>query len=761
MDSIAFIDVRDVIRGIARRWLFIAVFTALCAMSSFWFVNRVTPVYSADAQVLIESQESPLTRIGQDRNDRASLTERDITSQVEVVRSRDLAIRVIKDLGLGRLAEFDPIKKGTGTVGGLMIRFGFKPDPAMMSAEQRTLIQFDKKLTVYAIPQSSVITIEFESDDPELAAKVANQIATHYVSFSKQTLNEPTGQARDWLATQIEDLRKKVVESETAVEKFRAKAGIFRGVQATLTNEELSSLNSQIILASAAHAEAKAKADSIRELLRTTGTVDTSAEVLNSSLIQRLREQQIQLTRSKAELSTIYLDNHPRIIAVDREIQDLNKQLRNEAFKVVERLEQEAKVAAVREASLKASLEAAKKESSTSSFDDVRLRELEREASANRSLLETFLVRYTDASSRQDVSSQPGLGRVISSAGEPSAASFPKKGPIMLLATIGGLMLALGLAFVVEVMSSAALADRAVNAPHMTAPVEPSIASVSASVGVPAAGIKVFDTASPQASAASSSAVLYPVTSAPPAAVAEQTAQAVLSTIPAMASTMLAIHASGKGLQDDNNSYRIALEPVAVSVASSLNNSSIRRLTVVNLTGSVLDSITLTLTLGRILALAGGKVAVVDAGTKRPGFDILEPSFSTPGLFEIVAGRAGFSEAVRKDPLSQLQVLPAGKIDGLAGDILSSAPMSNAIQALEQVYQLTIVHLGNADDRNVALAASSGAVLVVATTDKVREAGDICEALRLGRVKQAEVVCVAGLSEQRSVSRFSNIAASL
>jgi succinoglycan biosynthesis transport protein ExoP len=437
MESSAFIDVRDVLRGILRRWLSIVLFTAACAFLAYWFVNSVKPVYTSSAMVLVANQETPYTRVGQDRNERITLTERDIASQVQVVQSRDLALRVIQDLKLNEVQEFDSLKSGIGTIGQLMISFGFKPDPATMTEEQRIIDHYYDKLTVFEVPGSTVISVQFESRDPKLATAVANKIAEYYVAFSKQALNEPTGEARDWLASQIEDLRKKVVESETAVEKFKAEAGIFRGAQSQLNNEELSSLNSQIIVASAARSEAQAKASSIRELLRTTGTVDTSADVLSSPLIQRLREQQVQLTRSRAELSTIYLDNHPRIIAVNRELEDLNRQIRNEAFKVVERMDQEAKVAAARENALRANLDKLKAQTSATGIDDVKLRELEREAAANRSLLESFLVRYTDANSRQDISAQPGLGRIISAAGEPSEPSFPKKGPIMLLGLSG------------------------------------------------------------------------------------------------------------------------------------------------------------------------------------------------------------------------------------------------------------------------------------------------------------------------------------
>lgn len=761
MDSVAFIDVRDVLKGIARRWVSIALFTALCAFASYWFVNNVDPVYTASSQVLIERQDSPFARVGQDRNELSSLSDRDITSQVEVVRSRDLALRVINDLKLSELDEFDPLKKGIGTLGSILINFGFKTDPATLSLEQRTLQSYYDGLTTYAIPQSSVLQIEFEAGDPKLAAMVANQIATYYVSFSKKTLNEPTGQARDWLQAQIEDLRKKVVDSETAVEKFRAEAGLFRGAQAKLSNEELSSLNSQIILASAAHSDAKAKADSIRELLRTTGTVDTSSDVLASPLIQRLREQQVQLTRSKAELSTIYLDNHPRIVAVNREIQDLNSQLRNEAFKVVERLEQEAKIAAAREQSLRANLNQLKKETSETGADDVRLRELEREASANRSLLETFLVRFTDASSRQDISTQPGLGRIISGAGEPAIPSFPKKGPIMLLATVGGFMIALGLAFVVEVMSSAA---------SMSNSMTSRVANRNEALELTPAQTVTTHTTTPSfgagvASAPPPSAVLHSPPPAQSSGMVQQTPAALfpnaLTVVSAMATPMLAIHATGHGLSDASNTYRKTLEPVFSTALELSRVHKIKRLAVINLTTSPLDGMSLTLALGRLLAVAGTKTVLVDASVSKPGFEVLDLQSSGKGLFDVVSGKAGFSDAIVRDRMSQLQIMTAGTFGDLTPDALSGTTMANALNAMDQVYQMCLLHLGGANDKNIGLAANSGAVLVLANEDKIKEAQEICDALKSGQVKQAYVVCVSRQTSDTSVGRFSNIAASL
>ena len=386
-------------------------------------------------------------------------------SQVSVLSSRDLGDRVIKELGLVGKGEFDPARDGIGKVGSILIALGFRDDPLKKSLEERAFDRYRAALTVYQIPDSKVITIKYFALDPTIAADVANKLAEIYVTSTREAQSEPTGRARDWLAEQIEVLRRKVAESEAAAEEFRARAGLLKGTQATLGTQELSELNTQITLAEAARTEAQAKAKAIRTMLDDSGSVDVAADVLNSPFIQRLREQQITLQRNMAELSVTYLPNHPKMVAVRNELAKVDQQLRNEAVKIVAGLEDQARVAATREASLRASLNAAKAKASATNLDEVKLRALERDASANRSLLESFLNRYTDASARQEIAAQPGFARIIQTAVPPANPSYPKTGPTIILATLAGLTLGLGLAFLAEVLrmagGSAAAARRA------------------------------------------------------------------------------------------------------------------------------------------------------------------------------------------------------------------------------------------------------------------------------------------------------------
>jgi uncharacterized protein involved in exopolysaccharide biosynthesis len=449
------VDLRHVVAGLWRRKRAVGLTTLVAALAGTAFAFSATPRYTAEARVIVDKFDTAFARNDRDQDSARDISEQLVTSQVEVVKSRNIAKRVVNALDLADNPEFSGSGIAVSLVTRMLAALGFIGDPRKKTPEQLAIETYDRNLVVYVVPKSQVIAIAFTSRSAEMAEKLANSVADSYVIETRQAQTEPTGRARDWLAGQIEELRGKVVASETAAEEFRAKAGLIKGA-ATLGTQELSELNSQIILAESNRSEAQAKAKAIRELLARTGTVDASVAVLDSPLIQRMREQQVALTRTRAELTTVYLGNHPKLIAVGRELADLDRQIRTEALKIVDRLDQEARIAAAREASLRSSLNDLKSRASETNVDDVKLRALEREAAANRSLLETFLNRYTDARARETVNAQPGLARVISRADQPTDPSYPKRGPIVLLSIITGFSIALGLAFLAEVMSTIA-----------------------------------------------------------------------------------------------------------------------------------------------------------------------------------------------------------------------------------------------------------------------------------------------------------------
>jgi uncharacterized protein involved in exopolysaccharide biosynthesis len=175
-----------------------------------------------------------------------------------------------------------------------------------------------------------------------------------------------------------------------------------------------------------------------------TGKPIESADVLNSELIRRLSEQRVTLRAQLAEQSSTLLDNHPRIKELKAQLADLDRQIRDEASKLSRSLDNDARIAGGRVESLNASLDQLKKLASSANGQDVQLRALEREAKAQRDLLESYLAKYREATTRENIEAAPADGRIISRASVSNSPAYPKKLPIVLIATLATLMLATG-----------------------------------------------------------------------------------------------------------------------------------------------------------------------------------------------------------------------------------------------------------------------------------------------------------------------------
>src|SRR6266851_6052695 len=296
----------------------------------------------------------------------------------------------------------------------------------------------------YAIDKSRVIVIEFQSRDPDLAARVANSIAEGYLVLQQGARQEQAKSAGQWLSGEIDNLRKKVAEAESRVEDFRSKSSLFVGTNhATLSNQQMGELNTQLNNARAVKSDAESKARLIREMLQSGKPIEAS-EVLNSELTRRLSEQRVTLRAQLAEQSSTLLDGHPRIKELKAQLADLDRQLREEASKVSRSLDNDSQIAGARVEQLSRGLEQLKKLATSSNGQDVQLRAPEREAKAQRDLLESYLAKYREATTRENIDAAPADGRIISSASVSNTPVYPKKLPIVLIATLATLMLSAG-----------------------------------------------------------------------------------------------------------------------------------------------------------------------------------------------------------------------------------------------------------------------------------------------------------------------------
>ena len=438
-----------------KRWKILRP-TILVGLVTLLAVQVITPRYQSESRVIVESRDNIFLRPEADKDliDRNTADQESVTSQAQLILSRDLARDVIAKLKLNELPEFDSTLGGVSPVKTVLGMLGIIKNPASMTPEERVLEAYYDRLTVFPVEKSRVIVIDFLSEDPELAARVANTIADDYLQLQRRVKQEQAQNAGQVLAGQIDILRKKVVEAESKVEAYRAKSGLLVGNNnTTLSAQQLGDMNAQLAASRAQKTDAEAKARLIREMLKSGQPIESS-DVLNSELIRRLSEQRVTLRAQLAEQSSTLLDNHPRIKELKAQIADLDHQITQEAATQARSFENDAKLASARLDSQMASLDQLKSQAATTNVDDVQLRELERDAKSQRDLLENYLAKYREATARDTANSAPADARVISRATVSNVPAYPKKVPAVLIATLTTLVIAIGFVLTRELLAS-------------------------------------------------------------------------------------------------------------------------------------------------------------------------------------------------------------------------------------------------------------------------------------------------------------------
>jgi uncharacterized protein involved in exopolysaccharide biosynthesis/Mrp family chromosome partitioning ATPase len=653
------LDLQALGQALMRKRSWIVIPTVLAAALSITAVNMVTPRYKSEARILIDGRENVFLRPNGERNEeRNALDPEAVTSQVQLLLSRDLAREIIRKNKLAERPEFDPVLQGFSPLKSLLALFGIGRDPFSLTPDERVLEAYFDRYTAYAVDKSRVIVIEFQSRDPELAARVANSIAEGYLVLQQNARQEQAKAASQWLAGEIESLRKKVAEAESRVEDFRSKSSLFVGTNnTTLSNQQMGEINTQLNNARALRSDAETRARLIREMLQSGKPIEAS-EVLNSELIRRLSEQRVTLRAQLAEQSSTLLDGHPRIKELKAQLADLDRQLREEASKVSRSLDNDARIAGGKVEGLSASLEQLKKQASSTNGQDVQLRALEREAKAQRDLLESYLAKYREANTRENIEAAPADGRIISRATVSNTPAYPKKLPIVLIATLATLLLTSGAIATGELLR--------MTAPRGSAAAMPSQAAMRAPARAPVVEANADAAPEPR-----------------PEPVFNQ-AQADIAA-------------------DLDETERLADELLNAGAAA-------HKVTVLGRASS--ENITLTaLTLARLMARQA-KVVVVDLAASSPMIPAVSSDPGAPGLAELMQGEASFSQIITRDRLSRVHLVSAGR-PGFDRAQLQSPRLTLAIDALLRVYDHVLLDAGTASDLPAELLTAKARAVVV------------------------------------------------
>jgi uncharacterized protein involved in exopolysaccharide biosynthesis len=460
-DRASEIDMRALWAVLVRKRAFIILPTCAALVLTALIVSLITSRYTAESQVLIENQENFFTRPQKEQAmvDGTSLIDPEaVGSQIQLVTSRDLAQRAIKALHLEGNSEFDPLAKGIGPFSRVLILLGIMRDPTRMSPEERILETFQQRLTVFSPTKTRVLTIDFQSRDPELAARAANKIAELYLSEQSDAKRARAKAAASSLQASMTELQAKLTDASSQVEEFRSSSGLLAGSNnMTITGQQLAELNSELSRARTSQADAQAKAALIRDMIK-KGHISEVPDVANNDLVRRIAEQRITTRAQLASESRTLLPGHPRIQELTAQVADFDNALRAAADQTVHALENEARIAGNRVTNLETVLSQQKKVAGVANVDEVHLHELERIAAAYRDQLESSAAKYQEAVAREDSPATPADARIISRAVVPTDPSYPKKIPLTIFATLATLIGTSGWLVASELLSGRAIA---------------------------------------------------------------------------------------------------------------------------------------------------------------------------------------------------------------------------------------------------------------------------------------------------------------
>ncbi|GLQ56336.1 GumC family protein [Devosia nitrariae] len=454
------IDMAAIVAAVLARAPRIIVLTLL-ALAVTYVVLLFTPrLYESTASILVEPRANIYVRATDEPAPTLSGGEAGVvSSQIELVKSRDTLLGVIEETDLHSVPEFNG-GDGGFSVGALVTRLLGRSPATTQASDEAVLTTLLGRMSVVQQRDSRVINISVRSRDPDLAARLANAIASAHVRRRAQLSLSDTAEASDWLREEIDRLRVSVAEAEKAVAEFRVANDLFSGTNNTsLLDQQLSTISTQISTAQERKNQALSRAAMIRGLIERGQSIETVPAVQDSAVIQQLTQERARLQGERAQLSATLLPNHPSVQAVAAQIGELDAQLREEARRIAAALEAEAEIEASTEQSLRAELETLKGSASTATRETVTLQGLIREAEAERSLLESYLRRYSEAASRTDTNSALPDVRVVSEAAPSASPAAPQTTLILAAVGVVALVSQVGIVIFSELISGRAIRE--------------------------------------------------------------------------------------------------------------------------------------------------------------------------------------------------------------------------------------------------------------------------------------------------------------
>jgi len=592
-----------------RKFLLFATMFIVTGMAALAAL-QLTPRYTAKALVMIETRGIQIVEL-EEVIPALSADFATVESQVEVLRSPALAIKVIEKLGLANDPEFNltltPERSGFLSYLNPLSYLPQELSPAgeVQELQSAILDNYLSRLSAYALEGSYIIAIEYESESPEKSAHIANTIAEMYLFEQLKTKSQATRRATAWLGERLAALQTEVVQVQGAVEAYR----------------------------------------------QTTG------------LMQSLKQQEIELMRNEAELSTRYGDRHPRMVELRAELGEVRRKIDGEIERIVKGLGNAGDANQVRAAAPQGGAGAPEgQEEVTQDRAEEKLRQLEHELEATQGLYQTFLARFRQTSEQESL--QEPDAQIVSEATIPAQRSFPKPIPIVAIGFAGSCFLGIFIILFLEKLQSGFR----------------STEELERASGIP-----------------------------------------VLGLVPSVQD--LDTRFVDDELSDPNSAFGESVRTVRAGLALSIVDDAPK---VVLVTSSIPGEgkSTLAVALALQVARSGQKCLLIDCDFRQPKIHRLVGAANDSGLVDLLARRKSLSEVMRYHEGSGLEFVTAGDMSLVTPDLLASQTMNDLLGRLASRYDVIVLDSSPVmvvSNARVLSRMADKTILVVRWTETRRE----------------------------------------
>lgn len=637
----------ETLRKLWRHRLLIAACTLVLGGAAILAAWLMPSYYVSEARVLVGVQSPRLPNVESIVADVSPDAER-VQNEGFVLQSRNIAKQVIDQLKLRQDPEFNP-ELATPSFWARLNLMQYVPteltswmdrpssakkvepikDPS--NADDRTIDALLAHIDVSTLGRSHVLSVKAESRNPQTAAAVANALAERYLDYQRRDKIEAMDRVDKFLMGRVSELREAVRKSDQAVEDYRRAHDLYKssGSGGGVTSQQLTELNTQLLAAQTAKAEADSRLREAQEMRKGGLNSESVPEVLRSPLISGLRQQQSDAERKAAELQATYGPRHPSMLNARSEVGSIQARVNAEIGKIVDGLAREARTADARYQALAQNFETLKKQMGAVNDKGIGLEALERDATVNRNLLEAMLLRAKQSTGAEDILT--ANAKLVSPAAPAQAPSYPPKALLALLGVAGGMMIGVTIALLRE------------GGDHTFRRAD----QIEALTGLP-----------------------------------------VMAMVPQVAGRQ---QPAMQVLRQPTSAYSEALRRLHIGVELSETANSPKTILISSATPSEGKSV-MVASLGRLLASNGKRVLLIDCDWRSPRLHQIFRCSNRDGLASLLVDKASDLEnTIHHDALSGVDVMPSGPWSPRSAHLLSSDRMRHLLEALEQHYEFIIL----------------------------------------------------------------------